>query len=176
MRRPGSGDVTIAKSFKLNPELCPFCKLLAVSAGGAGGSTSIGRFLARYAKAPGRRLWLVMDARKKHCQKKSSPVECVAEISSLSDRRMATLKFSINLRVLSKSSLVSSSRPGRRASIIDFMAGLRAIACRRRRYCSNRSRYGDRTARDAKDRAGARPGKYSGRSLESPSTPMTENT
>ena len=89
---------------------------------------------------------------------------------------MVILKFSMSFRVLSNSSLVSSSNPGSRASIIDFIAGRSERGSTGRKCFSRRLRNGPLTVRDAKDKVGAKPGRYKGRSLERPSFPMTENT
>ena len=70
---------------------------------------------------------------------------------------MVILKFSMSFRVLSNSSLVSSSKPGRRANIIDFMAGRSDRGSTGRKYFSSRPRKGPLTVRDANDRVGARP-------------------
>ena len=162
---PGSGDVTIVAR-----------SLLVSSPDSDAGAPNEGRCRTKYASAPPLRLWLVIDAMKKHCQKKSSPDEWWGVSSLLPGGRIASLKLLPRCSVRSKSSLVSSSKPGRSASIIDRIAGRSDRESSFRKNFSRRSRNGERTDREAKDRVGAKPGRYSGRSLESPSRPIVSKT
>ena len=75
----------------------------------------------------------------------------------------------ISRRVGSKSSLVSSSSPGRRARMIAFKAGLIAHGSRPQIYVSTKFKNRGRTVSEANAKVGAMPGRYNGRSCDSPS-------
>jgi hypothetical protein len=124
---------------------------------------NLGRCRVRYASAPSLREGLVMVARKKHCQKNESCAADTLEMSALYPLSPSDCDASLNLSNMcstrSKSSLVSSSSPGSRHSMVDFSAGRIDALSRRSTYASTSDRNSGRTLSEANERTEESPGK-----------------
>lgn len=117
---------------------------------------NLGRRLTRKASAPCLRDAFVIVARKKHCQKCDDSFSLLTSFEG-SSMALRSLSRAENMR--SKSSLVSSSRPGRSDRIVALSAGRRAEASSFSMWFSKMARNSGRTESDANEGTEARPGK-----------------
>jgi hypothetical protein len=152
IRRPGSGDMAASAS---GDRPCTDA-LSDASEGRCLERPNFGRRRTRKASAPCLREAFVMAARKKHCQKCDEPLL----LASFPEPSIALRSVSSAENMRSKSSLVSSSRPGRSDSIIAFSAGRSAGVSSFRIWLSNIERNSGRTESEANEGTEARPGKY----------------